>query len=139
MSTSEHRAADAPISARGCSSARTVEATSSRTPTWGAVTKTVARSRFAVFERELVEDVAGCRSPPRSSEHLLATHAIGEIVGDVLDQLALEDGEAVDLATVFVTAPHVGVLEDVASTVRALQHAAAPIGVLGGPGARWWT
>ena len=56
------------------------------------------------------------------SEHPLATHAIGEIVGDILDQLALEDGEAVDFATVFVTAPHVGVLEDVASTVRALLH-----------------
>ena len=62
------------------------------------------------------------------SEHPLATHAIGEVVGDVLDQLALEDGEAVDLAIVFVTAPHVGVLEDVASTVRALLHPRALIG-----------
>jgi small ligand-binding sensory domain FIST len=62
------------------------------------------------------------------SEHPLATHAIGEVVGDVLDQLALADGEEVDLATVFVTAPHVGVLEDVASTVRALLHPRALIG-----------
>jgi small ligand-binding sensory domain FIST len=62
------------------------------------------------------------------SEHPLATHAIGEVVGAVLDQLALEDGEAVDLAAVFVTAPHVGVLEDVASTVRALLHPRALIG-----------
>jgi small ligand-binding sensory domain FIST len=62
------------------------------------------------------------------SEHPLATHAIGEVVGDILDQLALEDGEAVDFATVFVTAPHVGVLEDVASTVRALLHPRALIG-----------
>jgi small ligand-binding sensory domain FIST len=62
------------------------------------------------------------------SEHPLATHAIGEVVGDILDQLALADGETVDFATVFVTAPHVGVLEDVASTVRALLHPRALIG-----------
>ena len=54
------------------------------------------------------------------SEHPLATHATGEVVGDVLDQLRLEADEPVDLATVFVTAPHVGVLEDVAATVRSL-------------------
>ncbi len=54
------------------------------------------------------------------SEHPLATHAVGEVVGDVLDQLALTDGESVDLAAVFITAPHVGVLEDMASSVRAL-------------------
>ena len=54
------------------------------------------------------------------SEHPLATHATGEVVGDLLDQLRLEPDEPVDLVTVFVTAPHVGVLEDVPSTVRAL-------------------
>jgi small ligand-binding sensory domain FIST len=54
------------------------------------------------------------------SEHPLATHATGEVVGDLLDQLRLEPDEPVDLVTVFVTAPHVGVLEDVAATVRSL-------------------
>jgi len=62
------------------------------------------------------------------SEHPLATHAVGEVIGDVLDQLALADGETVDLAAVFVTAPHVGVLEDVASSVRALLRPRALIG-----------
>ncbi|HTN81494.1 MAG TPA: FIST N-terminal domain-containing protein [Acidimicrobiales bacterium] len=62
------------------------------------------------------------------SEHPLATHATGEVVGDLLDQLGLEEGEAVDLAVVFVTAPHVGVLEDVASTVRALLHPRVLVG-----------
>src|SRR5262245_29955965 len=62
------------------------------------------------------------------SEHPLATHAIGEAVGDVLDQLALADGEPVDLAAVFVTAPHVGVLEDIASAVRSLLRPRALIG-----------
>ena len=54
------------------------------------------------------------------SEHPLATHATGEVVGDLLDQLRLEADEPVDLVAVFVTAPHVGVLEDVAATVRSL-------------------
>ena len=54
------------------------------------------------------------------SEHPLATHTTGEVVGDLLDQLRLEPDEPVDLVTVFVTAPHVGVLEDVAATVRSL-------------------
>jgi small ligand-binding sensory domain FIST len=62
------------------------------------------------------------------SEHPLATQAVGEVVGDVLDQLALRDGEIVDLAAVFVTAPHIGVVEDVASTVRSLLRPRAMIG-----------
>ncbi len=49
-----------------------------------------------------------------ASEHPLATHAIGEVVGDVLDQV----GPKPDVAAVFVTAPHVGVLEDFVAVVR---------------------
>ncbi len=62
------------------------------------------------------------------SEHPLATHATGEVVGDVLDQLGLADGEPVDLAAVFVTTPHVGVLEDVAAALRALLRPRALLG-----------
>lgn len=62
------------------------------------------------------------------SEHPLATQAIGEVVGDVLDQLALAENEPVDLAAVFVTAPHIGVVEDVASTVRSLLRPRSMIG-----------
>ncbi len=54
------------------------------------------------------------------SEHPLATHATGEVVGDLLDQLDLDEGESVDLVMLFATAPHVGVVEDVAATVRSL-------------------
>jgi small ligand-binding sensory domain FIST len=54
------------------------------------------------------------------SEHPLATHATGEVVGDLLDQLGLETGESVDLVMLFATAPHVGVVEDIAATVRSL-------------------
>jgi small ligand-binding sensory domain FIST len=72
------------------------------------------------------------------SEHPLATHAIGEAVGEVIERLHLEHGEPVDLAVVFVTAPHAGVLEDVAATVRAVLHPRALLGcaavsVLAGP------
>ena len=48
------------------------------------------------------------------SEHPIATHATGEVVGHVLEAL----GERPDLAVVFVTAPHAGVLEDITRTVR---------------------
>lgn len=48
------------------------------------------------------------------SEHPLATHAIGEAVGDVLDGV----GPAPDLAILFVTAPLVGVLEDLLAVVH---------------------
>jgi len=47
------------------------------------------------------------------SEHPLATHATGEVVGELLEKL---DGPP-DLAVLFVTGPHVGVLEDIAATV----------------------
>jgi small ligand-binding sensory domain FIST len=48
------------------------------------------------------------------SEHPLATHATGEVVGEVLEAV----GEAPDLAVLFVTAPHAGLMADVADTVR---------------------
>lgn len=50
------------------------------------------------------------------SEHPVAAHAVGEVVGQVLDQL----GEQPDLALLFATAPHTGAMEDVASAVHAL-------------------
>ncbi|CAN5205404.1 FIST C-terminal domain-containing protein [soil metagenome] len=67
------------------------------------------------------------------SEHPLATHAVGEVVGQVLDSI----GFAPDLAVLFVTAPHGGALEDVARTVREVLRpgtllAATAASVLGG-------
>ncbi|HEY6532957.1 MAG TPA: FIST N-terminal domain-containing protein [Acidimicrobiales bacterium] len=50
------------------------------------------------------------------SEHPLATQATGEVLGELLEQL---DGPP-DLAVLFVTGPHRGVLEDIAATVREL-------------------
>jgi small ligand-binding sensory domain FIST len=50
------------------------------------------------------------------SEHPLATHAVGEVVGDVLDRL----GGAPDLAVLFVGAAHTGAMEDIASAVQRL-------------------
>ncbi|HSL57098.1 MAG TPA: FIST N-terminal domain-containing protein [Acidimicrobiales bacterium] len=49
------------------------------------------------------------------SEHPLTTHAVGEAVGAVLDEL----GPAPDLAAVFVTDAHAGALDDVTAAVRA--------------------
>jgi small ligand-binding sensory domain FIST len=67
------------------------------------------------------------------SEHPLATHAVGECVGEVLDQI----GPMCDLAIVFVTGPHTGALEDIAVSVRTLLNprvllAATAVSVLGG-------
>jgi small ligand-binding sensory domain FIST len=50
------------------------------------------------------------------SEHPLATHAVGEVVGEVLDRL----GGAPDVALLFVGAAHTGAVEDIATAVRAL-------------------
>lgn len=50
------------------------------------------------------------------SEHPLATHATGEVVGELLERLPGPP----DLAVLFVTGPHLGVLEDIASAVRRL-------------------
>jgi small ligand-binding sensory domain FIST len=59
------------------------------------------------------------------SEHPMATHATGEVVGHVLEAL----GDAPDLAVLFVTAPHAGALEDIARTVRELLHPGTLLGV----------
>ena len=59
------------------------------------------------------------------SEHPIATHATGEVVGQVLEAL----GDAPDLAVLFVTAPHTGVLEDIARTVREVLHPGTLLGV----------
>jgi small ligand-binding sensory domain FIST len=59
------------------------------------------------------------------SEHPMATHATGEVVGHVLEAL----GDAPDLAVLFVTAPHAGALEDIARTVREVLHPGTLLGV----------
>lgn len=58
------------------------------------------------------------------SEHPLATHAVGETVGAVLDEL----GPRPDLAVVFVTGAFAGATEDVARAVGALLEPKALIG-----------
>jgi len=50
------------------------------------------------------------------SEHPLLTHATGEVVGQVLDQV----GEAPDIAILFATGPTTGALEDVCDAVRSI-------------------
>ena len=67
------------------------------------------------------------------SQHPLATHAVGEVVGQVLDQIGGEP----DAAIVFVSAPFAGATEDIARTIRATLRPGALIGatatsVLGG-------
>lgn len=49
------------------------------------------------------------------SEHPLATHAVGEVVGQVLDAVGPEP----DLAVLFTTGGFGGAIEDIAATVRA--------------------
>ena len=61
------------------------------------------------------------------SEHPLATQAVGEVVGQVLDALG-PDAPQPDLALLFVTAPHAGAVEDIAAAVRATLQPAALLG-----------
>jgi small ligand-binding sensory domain FIST len=70
------------------------------------------------------------------SEHPLPTQATGEAVGQVLEKLG-PDSAAPDLVLLFVTAPHAGAMEDIASAVRATLHPGTLLGctaesVLGG-------
>ena len=58
------------------------------------------------------------------SEHPLATQAIGEVAGEVLERL----GPAPDLAVLFVTPPHLGALEDMAAAVRSVLQPAVLMG-----------
>lgn len=62
------------------------------------------------------------------SEHPLATHAVGEVVGEVLDRV----GPAPDLAVLFVGAPHAGAVEDIAGAVRRLLQPRVLIGCTAG-------
>lgn len=67
------------------------------------------------------------------SEHPLATQAVGEVVGQVLETM----GTPPDLAMLFVTAPHTGALEDIARAVRRLVNprvlvGATAVSVVGG-------
>lgn len=69
-----------------------------------------------------------------ASEHPLATHAVGEVVGSILEQV----GDAPDLAVLFVTGPFAGAMDDVAHAVRALLHpklllGATAVSILAGP------
>ena len=50
------------------------------------------------------------------SEHPLTAQAVGEVAGQVLEQL----GRNPDLAVLFITPPHGGALEDAAAAVRAI-------------------
>ena len=58
------------------------------------------------------------------SRHPVTSHALGEVVGSVLEQV----GERPDLVVVTVTRPHAGALEDVVAAVDAVLH---PLSVLG--------
>lgn len=67
------------------------------------------------------------------SEHPLATQAVGEVVGQVLEDL----GTPPDVAMLFVTRPHAGAIEDIARVVRRLVNPRVLVGtttsgVLGG-------
>lgn len=59
------------------------------------------------------------------SEHPLATHAVGEVVGAVVERL----GRSPDLAMVFMTAAHAGAIEDIAGVVRELLSPGTLLGV----------
>lgn len=50
------------------------------------------------------------------SEHPIATHATGEVLGSILEQLG--GGEPPDIAFLFATAAHTGALDDVVAAIR---------------------
>lgn len=58
------------------------------------------------------------------SQHPLATQAVGEVTGQVLERL----GHAPDLAVLFASASHVGAMEDIAGAVESLLAPGALIG-----------
>ncbi|MGH8986592.1 MAG: FIST signal transduction protein [Acidimicrobiia bacterium] len=69
------------------------------------------------------------------SQHPIATQAVGEAAGEVLEQL---HGEDADLVVCFVSPHHVGVLEDIAAALRSLLEPRVLIGgtavsIIGGP------
>ena len=73
------------------------------------------------------------RTAAALSEHPLATHAVGECVGQLLEA----GGPTPDLVTVFVTGPQAGALEDIVTATRQLLTprslmGATAVSVLGG-------
>lgn len=58
------------------------------------------------------------------SEHPLATHAVGEVIGQVMDQV----GESPDLAVLFATAPHLAAFNDIADAVHRMVQPSVLIG-----------
>jgi small ligand-binding sensory domain FIST len=58
------------------------------------------------------------------SQHPLPTHAVGEVIGQILETI----GDAPDAAIVFVTAPFAGAMEDIAATIRSTLRPGALIG-----------
>ncbi len=70
--------------------------------------------------------MTGRRYASAISQHPLATHAVGETVGAVLEQL---DGEPPDLLVLFVSPHHVGPFEDI---VMAVSRLLAPRVMIGG-------
>jgi len=68
------------------------------------------------------------------SEHPLTTQATGEVVGQVLEEV----GEEPDLAVLFVSTPHLGLMAEIAETVRTVLKPGTLIGatassIVGGP------
>lgn len=67
------------------------------------------------------------------SEHPVPAHAVGEVVGQILERI----GDEPDLAVLFVAAAHTGAVEDIAGAVRTLLRPGTLVGctastVLGG-------
>ncbi len=60
------------------------------------------------------------------SQHPLATHAVGEVAGHILEQL---HGERADLLVVFVSPHHLGALDDIAGALRSLLEPRVLIGM----------
>jgi len=58
------------------------------------------------------------------SEHPIAAHATGEVVGAVLERV----GEGPDVAVLFATGAHVGAFDDIARAVRETLHPKALVG-----------
>lgn len=61
------------------------------------------------------------------SEHPLASHAVGEVVGALLEQV----GQSPDLAVLFVSADHVAEIDDVVFSIRELLRPGVLIGATG--------
>ena len=68
------------------------------------------------------------------SEHPVAAHAVGEIAGQILEQL---EGEAADLVVLFVSPHFAGTTEDVVGVLRAVLAPRALVGATHGRRRRW--